>query len=98
MVSDGTEFAVGDIERLFDEARRNTKPKHEKWAKYYDRRRRDVKIKNTHTHKVLDYLPLRRRYSNSGEKRKPTNTDTPTTQTPGETGTLALHLENSTKC
>ncbi|GFS78259.1 probable RNA-directed DNA polymerase from transposon BS [Trichonephila clavipes] len=45
MVSDGTEFAEGDIEKLFDEARRNTKAKHEKWAKYYDRRRRDVQIK-----------------------------------------------------
>ncbi|GFW58686.1 uncharacterized protein TNCV_378691 [Trichonephila clavipes] len=45
MVSDGTEFAVGDIEKLFDEARRNTKAKHEKWAKFYDRRRRDVQIK-----------------------------------------------------
>ncbi|GFW01723.1 uncharacterized protein TNCV_4086381 [Trichonephila clavipes] len=31
MVSDGTEFAVEDIERLFEEARRNTKAKHEKW-------------------------------------------------------------------
>ncbi|GFV35544.1 uncharacterized protein TNCV_3205751 [Trichonephila clavipes] len=39
MVSDGTEFAVGDIEKLFDEARRNTKAKYEKWAKYYDRQR-----------------------------------------------------------
>ncbi|GFX96365.1 retrovirus-related Pol polyprotein from transposon opus [Trichonephila clavipes] len=29
MVSDGTEFAVGDIERLFEEARRNTETKHE---------------------------------------------------------------------
>ncbi|GFX10140.1 uncharacterized protein TNCV_1865381 [Trichonephila clavipes] len=29
MVSDGTEFAVGDIERLFDEVRRNTKAKYE---------------------------------------------------------------------
>ncbi|GFW45825.1 uncharacterized protein TNCV_4495451 [Trichonephila clavipes] len=37
--------AVGDIEGLFDEARRNTRAKHEKWAKYYDRRRRDVQIK-----------------------------------------------------
>ncbi|GFW51210.1 uncharacterized protein TNCV_3594921 [Trichonephila clavipes] len=45
MVSDGTVFAVGGIEKLFDEARRNTKAKHEKWAKYYDRRRRDVHIK-----------------------------------------------------
>ncbi|GFT80183.1 uncharacterized protein TNCV_2241481 [Trichonephila clavipes] len=45
MVSDGMEFAVGDIERLFEEARRNTKAKHEKWEKYYNRRRRDLKIK-----------------------------------------------------
>ncbi|GFS80280.1 transposon Tf2-6 polyprotein [Trichonephila clavipes] len=45
MVSDGTEFAVGDIERLFEEARQNTKTKHEKWEKYYNRRRRDVQIK-----------------------------------------------------
>ncbi|GFX69618.1 uncharacterized protein TNCV_1769871 [Trichonephila clavipes] len=45
MVSDGTEFAVGDIERLLEEARRNTETKHEKWKKYYNRRRRDVKIK-----------------------------------------------------
>ncbi|GFV85668.1 uncharacterized protein TNCV_3436711 [Trichonephila clavipes] len=45
MVSDGTEFAVGDIEGLFDEARRNTKAKHEKWEKYYNRRMRDVQIK-----------------------------------------------------
>ncbi|GFW47510.1 uncharacterized protein TNCV_2437291 [Trichonephila clavipes] len=45
MVSDGTEFAVGDIERLFEEARRNTKAKHEKWEIYYIRRRRDVQIK-----------------------------------------------------
>ncbi|GFX36202.1 low-density lipoprotein receptor-related protein 2 [Trichonephila clavipes] len=45
MVSDETEFAVGDIERLFEEARRNTKAKHEKWETYYNRRRRDVQIK-----------------------------------------------------
>ncbi|GFX16720.1 uncharacterized protein TNCV_4186961 [Trichonephila clavipes] len=45
VVSDGTEFAVGNIERLFEEARRNTKTKHEKWEKYYNRRRRDVQIK-----------------------------------------------------
>ncbi|GFT73249.1 uncharacterized protein TNCV_459631 [Trichonephila clavipes] len=45
MVSNGTEFAVGDIERLFEEARRNTKPKHEKQEKYYSRRRRHVQIK-----------------------------------------------------
>ncbi|GFX08537.1 retrovirus-related Pol polyprotein from transposon 17.6 [Trichonephila clavipes] len=45
MVSDGTEFAVGDIERLFEEARRDTETKHDKWKKYYNRRRRDVQIK-----------------------------------------------------
>ncbi|GFX02794.1 uncharacterized protein TNCV_4437761 [Trichonephila clavipes] len=44
MVSDGTEFAVGDIERLFEEARRNTETKHENWKKYYNRRR-DVMYK-----------------------------------------------------
>ncbi|GFW74381.1 uncharacterized protein TNCV_2412801 [Trichonephila clavipes] len=37
MVSDGNEFAVGDIDRLFEEARRNTKAKHEKMEKYYNR-------------------------------------------------------------
>ncbi|GFV01040.1 uncharacterized protein TNCV_1009611 [Trichonephila clavipes] len=44
MVSDGAEFAVGDIEKLFDEARQNTKAKHGKGAKYYNKRRRDVQI------------------------------------------------------
>ncbi|GFX09425.1 retrovirus-related Pol polyprotein from transposon 412 [Trichonephila clavipes] len=45
MVSDGTEFTLGDIEKLFDVARRNTKAKHEKWAKYYNKWRRDVRVK-----------------------------------------------------
>ncbi|GFW85089.1 uncharacterized protein TNCV_3248291 [Trichonephila clavipes] len=45
MVSDGTEFAVGDIGRLLQEAKRNTKAKQEKWEKYYNRSRRDVQIK-----------------------------------------------------
>ncbi|GFX39970.1 uncharacterized protein TNCV_2647331 [Trichonephila clavipes] len=44
-VSDGMEFAVGDIERFFEEARRNTKAKHEKWEKYYNRHMRDMPIK-----------------------------------------------------
>ncbi|GFW28214.1 hypothetical protein TNCV_4499441 [Trichonephila clavipes] len=34
-----------DIERLFEEARRNTETKQEKWKKYYNRRRRDVQVK-----------------------------------------------------
>ncbi|GFX87052.1 transposon Ty3-I Gag-Pol polyprotein [Trichonephila clavipes] len=33
MVSDGTEFALEDIEKLFDEAIKNTKINHEKWVK-----------------------------------------------------------------
>ncbi|GFU26388.1 hypothetical protein TNCV_2507061 [Trichonephila clavipes] len=45
MESDGTEFAVGDIERLFEETRRNTETNHENWKKYYNRHRRDVQIK-----------------------------------------------------
>ncbi|GFW50954.1 retrovirus-related Pol polyprotein from transposon 17.6 [Trichonephila clavipes] len=45
MVSDGAEFTMSDIEKLFEEARHNTKVKHEKWAKYYNRRKRDVNIK-----------------------------------------------------
>ncbi|GFS79416.1 hypothetical protein TNCV_3006291 [Trichonephila clavipes] len=44
MLSDGTEFAVGDIQKLFDEARRNSKAKHEKGVKYCHKRRRDVRI------------------------------------------------------
>ncbi|GFY12402.1 uncharacterized protein TNCV_1798241 [Trichonephila clavipes] len=31
--------------RVTNEARRNTKTKHEKWAKYYNQRRRDIRIK-----------------------------------------------------
>ncbi|GFX83403.1 uncharacterized protein TNCV_1426991 [Trichonephila clavipes] len=45
MVSDETEFVVGDIEKLFDEARRNTRAKYEKWEKCYNRRRRDDRIR-----------------------------------------------------
>ncbi|GFX28753.1 uncharacterized protein TNCV_4249921 [Trichonephila clavipes] len=44
-VTDGTEFAIGDIERLFEEVRRNTETKQEKWKKYYNRRKRDVQVK-----------------------------------------------------
>ncbi|GFY20417.1 uncharacterized protein TNCV_210491 [Trichonephila clavipes] len=62
-VSDGTEFAVGDIERLFEEARRNTKAKHEKWEKYYNRRRRDVQIK------VNDWVLIATQPLNSATKK-----------------------------
>ncbi|GFV05495.1 uncharacterized protein TNCV_227061 [Trichonephila clavipes] len=62
MVSVGTEFAVGDIERLFEEARRNTKAKHEKWEKYYNRRRRDVQIKGPRK-KYREVMPSTSRYN-----------------------------------
>ncbi|GFS63058.1 uncharacterized protein TNCV_3743151 [Trichonephila clavipes] len=55
IVSDGTEFAVGDIETLFEEARRNTKTKHENWEKYYYRRSRDVQIKRVNEGQVRIY-------------------------------------------
>ncbi|GFX00080.1 uncharacterized protein TNCV_3080761 [Trichonephila clavipes] len=45
MVSDGAELAVGNIEKLFKEAWQNTRVKHKKWAKYYNKRRRDVNIR-----------------------------------------------------
>ncbi|GFU84044.1 retrovirus-related Pol polyprotein from transposon 17.6 [Trichonephila clavipes] len=63
MVSDGTEFAVGDIERLFDEAKRSTKTKHEKWAKYYDTRRRDVQVK------VNDWVLIKIHHLSSATKK-----------------------------
>ncbi|GFT72792.1 hypothetical protein TNCV_406831 [Trichonephila clavipes] len=45
MVSDGAEFAVGNIEKWFKEAKHNTRVKLKKLVKYYNRRRRDVNIK-----------------------------------------------------
>ncbi|GFS74019.1 uncharacterized protein TNCV_108871 [Trichonephila clavipes] len=72
MVSDGTEFAVGDIERLFEEARRNTKAKHEKWEKYYNRRRRDVQIKisvRIYRHRKCDETEIGTGSSDNGNLR-----------------------------
>ncbi|GFT07318.1 uncharacterized protein TNCV_1417211 [Trichonephila clavipes] len=57
------ETTVGDIERLFDEVRRNTKPKHEKWEKYYNRRKRDVQIK------VNDWALIKTHPSSSATKK-----------------------------
>ncbi|GFW78565.1 retrovirus-related Pol polyprotein from transposon 297 [Trichonephila clavipes] len=70
MVSDGTEFAVGDIERLFEEARRNTKTKHEKWEKYYNRRMRDVQIKvRIYRHRKCDETEIGTGSSDNGSLR-----------------------------
>ncbi|GFW36819.1 uncharacterized protein TNCV_4348601 [Trichonephila clavipes] len=41
-VSDGAEFVVGNIEKLLKAARQSTRIIHEKWAKYYNKRRREV--------------------------------------------------------
>ncbi|GFY21369.1 uncharacterized protein TNCV_3994131 [Trichonephila clavipes] len=57
MVSDGTEFSVGDIEKLFDETRRKTKAKHENWAKYYDRRMGNIQI-NVNDYVLVKTHPL----------------------------------------
>ncbi|GFY33574.1 retrovirus-related Pol polyprotein from transposon 297 [Trichonephila clavipes] len=70
MVSDGTEFAVGDIERLFEEARRNTKAKYEKWEKYYNRRKRDVQIKvRIYRHRKCDETEIGAGNSDTGRLR-----------------------------
>ncbi|GFW43614.1 retrovirus-related Pol polyprotein from transposon 412 [Trichonephila clavipes] len=45
MVTDGAEFMCGNIEKLFEEARRNTKIQQEKRPKYYNRRRRKANVK-----------------------------------------------------
>ncbi|GFT60695.1 uncharacterized protein TNCV_3584121 [Trichonephila clavipes] len=70
MVSDGTEFVVGDIERLFEEARRNTKAKHEKLEKYYNIRRRDVQIKvRIYRHRKCDETEIGTGSSDKGSLR-----------------------------
>ncbi|GFX61205.1 hypothetical protein TNCV_3406801 [Trichonephila clavipes] len=67
MVSDGTEFAVGDIERLFEKARRNTEIKYENWKKYYNRRRRDVQIKvRIYRHRKCDETEIGTGNSDNG--------------------------------
>ncbi|GFW03092.1 uncharacterized protein TNCV_157121 [Trichonephila clavipes] len=63
MVSDGTAFAIGDIERLFEEAGGNTKAKHEKWGKSYNRCRRDVQIKKQKLNKKETVTPSTSSYS-----------------------------------
>ncbi|GFT41029.1 uncharacterized protein NPIL_437791 [Nephila pilipes] len=41
----GEDLVGGNIEKLFEEARRNTKINQDKWAKYYNKRRREVDVK-----------------------------------------------------
>ncbi|GFV69798.1 uncharacterized protein TNCV_431171 [Trichonephila clavipes] len=72
MVSDGTEFAVWDVEKLFDEPSRNTKTKHKQWAKYYKKRRRDVRFKTYHQRKS-DEKEIRTSSSDSSGSRYKSN-------------------------
>ncbi|GFY23855.1 retrovirus-related Pol polyprotein from transposon 17.6 [Trichonephila clavipes] len=44
-VTEDTKYVGRNVERLFDEARRNMQKKHKSWEKYYNLRRRDVHIK-----------------------------------------------------
>ncbi|GFV86779.1 retrovirus-related Pol polyprotein from transposon 412 [Trichonephila clavipes] len=44
-VTEDAKYVGSNIERLFDEARRNMQKKHKSWEKHYNLRRRDVHIK-----------------------------------------------------
>ncbi|GFX21855.1 retrovirus-related Pol polyprotein from transposon 17.6 [Trichonephila clavipes] len=44
-VTEDAKYVDSNIERLFDEARRNMQKKHKSWEKHYNLRRRDVHIK-----------------------------------------------------
>ncbi|GFX32618.1 retrovirus-related Pol polyprotein from transposon 412 [Trichonephila clavipes] len=74
-VTEDTKYVGRNIERLFDEARRNMQKKHKSWEKYYKRRRRDVHIK------VNDLVLLQTHFlSAAGRKQvrvyQPRQTDT----------------------
>ncbi|GFU75485.1 retrovirus-related Pol polyprotein from transposon 412 [Trichonephila clavipes] len=68
-VTEDTRYVGRNIERLFDEARRNMRKKHKSWEKYYNRRRRDVHIK------VNDLVLLQTHFL-SAAGRKQCQTDT----------------------
>ncbi|GFV67262.1 uncharacterized protein TNCV_3670171 [Trichonephila clavipes] len=44
-VTEGAEYVGRNIEKLFDNARRNRRKQHKHWEKYYNRKRREVNIK-----------------------------------------------------
>ncbi|GFU57980.1 retrovirus-related Pol polyprotein from transposon 412 [Trichonephila clavipes] len=67
-VTEDTKYVGRNIERLFDEARRNMQKKHKSWEKYYNRRRRDVHIK------VNDLVLLQTHFlSAAGRKQRKKN-------------------------
>ncbi|GFW18868.1 hypothetical protein TNCV_5133211 [Trichonephila clavipes] len=89
---DGTEFAVGDIEKWFDEVRRNTKAKHEKWAKYYDRwrkryRRDETVIPRRGAKKENPDHPMRRGHNKEDQfdpEEAENNSTAPTSRSKGQ--------------
>ncbi|GFV67183.1 uncharacterized protein TNCV_3669381 [Trichonephila clavipes] len=44
-VTEGAEYVGKNIEKLLDEARRNMRKQHKNWEKYYNRKRRELSIK-----------------------------------------------------
>ncbi|GFV05387.1 uncharacterized protein TNCV_225981 [Trichonephila clavipes] len=56
-VTEDTKYVGRNIERLFDEARRNMRNKHKSWEKYYNRRRRDVHINAAGRKQVGKFMP-----------------------------------------
>ncbi|GFT64590.1 uncharacterized protein TNCV_649661 [Trichonephila clavipes] len=45
LVTDSAEYVGGNIEKLFDEAMPNMQRQHKTWARYYNRKRRAVRMK-----------------------------------------------------
>ncbi|GFX74036.1 uncharacterized protein TNCV_4475341 [Trichonephila clavipes] len=63
-VTEDTKYVGRNIERLFDEARRNMRKKHKSWEKYYNRRRRDVHIK------VNDLVLLQTHFLSAADRKQ----------------------------
>ncbi|GFW78489.1 retrovirus-related Pol polyprotein from transposon 412 [Trichonephila clavipes] len=83
-VTEDAKYVGRNIERLFDEARRNMQNKHKSWEKYYNLRRRDVHIK------VNDLVLLQTHFlSAAGRKQvrvyRPRQSDTISSDSPVET-------------
>ncbi|GFW30945.1 retrovirus-related Pol polyprotein from transposon 412 [Trichonephila clavipes] len=77
-VTEDTKYVGRNIERLFDEARRNMQKKHKSWEKYYNLRKRDVHIK------VKDLVLLQTHFL-SAAVRKQSQSDTISSDSPVET-------------
>ncbi|GFW61043.1 retrovirus-related Pol polyprotein from transposon opus [Trichonephila clavipes] len=63
-VKEDAKYVGNNIERLFDEARRNMQKKHRSWEKHYNLRRRDVHIK------VNDLVLLQTHFSSAAGRKQ----------------------------